>query len=191
MMIDDYSVPVFKALQGIPMSWPDDAPLKASAVLCLLMPPPEKGEALQILFTRRSAFVNSHRGQIGFPGGRREKGDRGPVETALRETYEEIGIAPEDIRVLGSLPPIKALDLQPVIPIVGFTSKSLADCHLNPAEVASVFALPWTNFTPENRQMVRFNVFGRWRETVAYQANSHAIWGLTAVMLTRAEISPS
>jgi 8-oxo-dGTP pyrophosphatase MutT (NUDIX family) len=60
------------------------------------------GEA-QLLFTQRSHLVESHKGQISFPGGGIDPGDDGPVAAALRETHEEVGIRPEDVRILGRL----------------------------------------------------------------------------------------
>ncbi len=189
--MQSYQVPHIGGLTLAPDSWAHDAPLRASAVLCLMIPGLTPGSPLRILFTRRSALVSSHRGQIGFPGGRREQADTSPVVTALRETEEEIGVLSHRIEILGSLPPVKALDLHPVIPIVGVAQLTLDECRPNADEVAEVFALDWTYFTAASRNAVRFNLFGRWRETAIYPAEGYGVWGLTAMMLTRALIASS
>ena len=64
---------------------------KAAAVAVIFIPPKDSSSQYQIIFTKRSLEVGSHKGQIGFPGGLCEMEDRSPEETALRETFEEIG----------------------------------------------------------------------------------------------------
>src|SRR3972149_2333338 len=61
------------------------------------------GGRWHLLFTRRTKNVETHRGQVSFPGGRVEPGDEDAVAAALRETHEEIGVRPEDVRGLGSM----------------------------------------------------------------------------------------
>jgi len=108
---------------------------RASAVLMLLIPPDQGRLHSRIVFIRRSSQVRSHRGQIGFPGGRREPLDTSPSQTALRETHEEIGIDPELVTVLGMLPKAKSLDGMPVVPIIGVAPLSLDDLKPAPFEV--------------------------------------------------------
>lgn len=175
--------PRIRGLNPEPLAWPADSSPRAAAVLCLLLHPPESEEPWHILFTRRSTLVSSHRGQIGFPGGRREVWDSSPSSTALREAYEEIGLDPARVRILGSLEAVKSLDLHPVIPIVGEADVRLTELTPNPSEVAEVFSVPWTCFLPEAQEKLRFNLFGRWRETLLYPAAGYQIWGLTALML--------
>lgn len=178
--------PLIRGLRPEPASWAPDASPRAAAVLCLLLRPSAEGEPFHVLFTRRSALLNSHRGQIGFPGGRREAWDASPTATALREAYEEIGLDPLRVTILGSLDPVKALDLHPVIPIVGEASLRLGELTMNPEEVAAVFSVPWTHFLAAAAEKLRFNLFGRWRETLLYPAAGYNIWGLTALMLHQA-----
>lgn len=77
-----------------------DAPLAPAAVLVPLY---KRGGAYYILFTRRTERVEHHKGQISFPGGARHEEDRDLRDTALRETFEEIGVKPEDVEILGEL----------------------------------------------------------------------------------------
>jgi 8-oxo-dGTP pyrophosphatase MutT (NUDIX family) len=185
---EHYELPLIGGLQPAPDQWPEAIPARASAVLCLFIPPQAPSLEVRVVFTQRSAMVRTHRGQIGFPGGRREIQDRSPIATALRESQEEIGLSPERVTILGSLPPLKALDLHPVVPIVGCAAVELADLKPNHEEVAEIFALPWSALTSQARQNIRFNVFGRWRDTAVYAAGPHPIWGLTAMMLGRAQL---
>lgn len=180
MSIDPYSLPPMQLL-ALPKSWNVDIDPKASAVIAIFMRDPTQG--LCLLFTRRASAMRSHAGQVGFPGGRRELYDENPTATALREADEEIGLAPEDVKVLGMIAPLKSLDARPVLTLVGYTDRYLPDLKPNPAEVAAIFLVPWTELTREKRRAVRFNIFGRWRETPFYDANGHHIWGLTAWML--------
>jgi 8-oxo-dGTP pyrophosphatase MutT (NUDIX family) len=154
----------------------------------LFIPDPDPDAPARIVFTRRSTLVRTHKGQIGFPGGRREEADLSPVVTALRETEEEIGLIPAAVEVLGMLPPMPSLDRRPVIPIVGFSQVDLATLASNADEVAELFALPWPLFTTMAMQNLRFNVFGRWRETPYFPASGYHVWGLTAWILKTAAL---
>jgi 8-oxo-dGTP pyrophosphatase MutT (NUDIX family) len=168
--------------------WPAEMHSRASAVLMLFIPDSDPQAPARIVFTRRSTLVRTHKGQIGFPGGRREAGDISPVATALRETHEEIGLHPEAVEVLGMLPPLPSLDRRAVVPIVGFSHVDLTTLAANEDEVAELFALPWTSFTPEAMQNLRFNVFGLWRDTPYFPALGYHVWGLTAWMLKTAAL---
>src|SRR5258708_31892027 len=73
---------------------------KAAAVLVLLL---RREAGLHVLYTRRADHLSSHRGQVAFPGGRFDRRDPHLLAAALRETHEEVGIAPDQVEVLGSL----------------------------------------------------------------------------------------
>ncbi|MFY7930834.1 MAG: hypothetical protein ACOVS5_18345, partial [Oligoflexus sp.] len=81
---EHYELPLIGGLQPAPDQWPEAIPARASAVLCLFIPPQAPSLEVRVVFTQRSAMVRTHRGQIGFPGGRREIQDRSPIATALR-----------------------------------------------------------------------------------------------------------
>lgn len=155
----------------------------------MLMIPPEKGRSQsRIVFIRRSSQVRSHRGQIGFPGGRREPSDISPSQTALRETHEELGIDPGLVTVLGMLPKTKSLDGMPVIPIVGLASLDLDGLKPEPLEVEKPFAIPWTHFTRDQYFGFNMNIFGIWRKSGVFEAQDLKIWGLTAHVLCTADL---
>ncbi len=180
--------PRILGLSDAPSQWASDAHQKSAAVLALFIPGPHPGEPLELLFTKRSAHVRTHKGQIGFPGGRRELKDSSPVDTALREAHEEVGLAPDQVCVLGSLPLVKSLELHPVIPIVAYAPIRLTDLKASDEEVAQMFSVPWTAFTRQEQVRTRFNIFGLWRDTAVYPAGGHHIWGLTAKIITLANL---
>ena len=85
----------------------------------VLMPIQEREDGDHLVLTKRAEQLNHHRGQIAFPGGRVDADDRGELEAALRESYEEIGIDPTHVRVLGRLDQVTAAYDFIVTPFVG------------------------------------------------------------------------
>jgi 8-oxo-dGTP pyrophosphatase MutT (NUDIX family) len=136
-----------------------------------------------LLFTLRTESLARHSGQISFPGGRSEEGDPSPVETALRETQEETGIAAGAITVAGYLDRYltgTGFDIQPVVGLLaeGFV---LAP---DPREVASVFEVPLAYLLdPANRRREARHIGGRDRHFHAITYHQHEIWGATAAII--------
>jgi 8-oxo-dGTP pyrophosphatase MutT (NUDIX family) len=94
-----------------------------------------------ILFTRRNNDLPEHSGQVAFPGGRADPGDATPEETALRETYEEIGLNPGRVRILGSIKSFLTITNYNVKPIVGSVPWP-SPIRLAQVEVSRVFTIP-------------------------------------------------
>jgi 8-oxo-dGTP pyrophosphatase MutT (NUDIX family) len=94
-----------------------------------------------LLFTRRTENVETHRGQVSFPGGRVEAGDDDAVAAALRETHEEIGVRPEDVRVLGQMDSLLTVTQYLITPVVGVVPWPYP-LRPDPIEVAGVFLIP-------------------------------------------------
>ncbi|MGE0310910.1 MAG: CoA pyrophosphatase [Lautropia sp.] len=115
--------------------------LRPAAVLIGFLPRP--GGA-GLLLTRRSEQLVSHRGQIAFPGGRVDASDPSPIAAALREAHEEVGIPPDDVEVLGTLPEYLTGSGYRITPVVGLIEPApvLAELAIEPAEVAEVFEVP-------------------------------------------------
>ena len=136
-----------------------------------------------LLFTRRTDSLARHSGQVSFPGGRSESGDLTPVETALRETFEETGIAPSFITVAGYLDRYltgTGFDIQPV---VGLLADGFALAP-DPREVADVFEVPLAFLCdPANRRRESREIGGRQRRFYAFTYQSHEIWGATAAIV--------
>jgi 8-oxo-dGTP pyrophosphatase MutT (NUDIX family) len=136
-----------------------------------------------LLFTRRTETLAKHSGQISFPGGRSEADDLSPVETALRETLEETGIAGGFITVAGYLDRYltgTGFDIQPV---VGVLAEGFALAP-DPREVASVFEVPLAFLLdPANRRRETRVIGGRDRRFYAITYQEHEIWGATAAII--------
>jgi coenzyme A diphosphatase NUDT7 len=142
----------------------------------------------QVLFIRRSTRLGSHRGQIGFPGGRLEAGDRNPRETALREAAEEVGLRPELVTVLGGVDPIPALDGSLVYPIIGITEATRNGLQMNLSEVSDIYMVPLKFLASENQRKFEFNLFGCWRRSFLYDCGAISVWGLSAEILAKADL---
>src|SRR6266545_6615128 len=118
--------------------WRSEREIRPAAVL---VPVVRREGGLTVLFTRRTAHLNDHAGQISFPGGRSEPGDTGAAETALREAAEEIGLAAAQVEVLGKLQEYVTVTGYRVTPVVGLVTPPL-ELRLDEFEVAEVFEVP-------------------------------------------------
>lgn len=116
-------------------SWP--GPIRA-AVLCALF---EEDGCLCVLLTRRAASLRSHTSEVSFPGGRLEKGET-PQDAALREAFEEVGLNPEEVEILGNLSPFSTRRLEvAILPFVGWLSQP-PSLQPNPDEVEQILRVP-------------------------------------------------
>jgi 8-oxo-dGTP pyrophosphatase MutT (NUDIX family) len=161
------------------------APRKPSAVAIVFFI--NECNETNVLFIRRSTSVSSHRGQIGFPGGRLEVGDQRPRDTALREAQEEVGLDLKRVRVLGGIEPLPALDGTLVFPIVAVTDTPVPELRLNSAEVAEIYMIPVELVLESNRREFSFNMFGFWRKSYLYDCGPISVWGLSAEILRLAK----
>jgi 8-oxo-dGTP pyrophosphatase MutT (NUDIX family) len=138
---------------------------------------------LVVLLTQRSAALRHHAGQISFPGGRMEECDTDIVATALRETHEEVGIAPQDITVLGyldAMPTITGFAVTPIVGSVAAGTKVVVD----KSEVEFAFEVPLSYLLNRNNARSSERDFnGRKLPIVEFQFERHRIWGATAHML--------
>jgi len=160
--------------------WRSDREIRAAAVL---VPVVRREKELTVLFTRRTAHLHDHAGQISFPGGRTEPGDAGAAETAMRETREEIGLAAERVEVIGELPQYVTVTGYRVTPVVGLVTPPL-DLRPDDFEVAEVFEAPLAFLLdPANHQRNHVLFDGRERYYYAIPYQTHYIWGATAGML--------
>lgn len=161
---------------------------KQSAVMLLLY---LKNDEWHLLAIRRSTDGGVHSGQIGFPGGQQEPTDDNLLETALRETYEEVGIAPSTIIPLGALSPVYiAVSNFEVAPFVGFWhSPSPLSLSINEVEMA--IELPIAKlFDPSTKTNVNLRTPANlYRNVNAYGPSKDiVIWGATALMIAELEL---
>jgi 8-oxo-dGTP pyrophosphatase MutT (NUDIX family) len=158
----------------------------------VLVPLVERDDGLHVLLTRRTDHLHDHAGQISFPGGRADPGDVDVVDTALRETHEEVGLPRERVQVLGPLNTYSTVSSYVVTPIVGLITPPF-DLALDAFEVAEAFEVPLQFLmTPahHHRHAAEFEGVKRqflsmpWRGVDALgQPREYFIWGATAAML--------
>lgn len=144
-------------------------PLEA-AVLALIT----REKSPRLLLTQRSSKLETHSGQVAFPGGMYEPEDKNLLETALRETTEEVGICNSEIEIVGELSPVFSHHKIAVKPYVGFVNPD-ADLCKNIDEVAAIFAPPLAFFLQA----------GDCEEHGApcFHFENYRIWGLTGMMI--------
>jgi 8-oxo-dGTP pyrophosphatase MutT (NUDIX family) len=149
----------------------------------VLVPLVERTTGLAILLTQRSADLRHHAGQISFPGGRVEAKDAGPVEAALRETEEEIGLSRQHIEVVGFLDDHLILSGYRITPVVAFVRPGF-ELRLDPTEVVETFEVPLSYVLDPAHHVPRRRRLGT-REIELHDIDfeGHNIWGATAGML--------
>lgn len=136
-----------------------------------------------VLLTRRTDHLPDHAGQISFPGGRIEPEDADARAAALRETYEEIGLGADHVKVIGQFAEHGTSTGFRVIPVVGLVSPPF-DLTLDAHEVADAFEVPLDFITdPANCRIETGLRKGRRRRTYAFHYQDRVIWGFTARIL--------
>lgn len=157
-----------------------EAELRPAAVLAPIIMRPE---GWTMLFTQRAEETPAHPGQISFPGGRVQESDTGPLDTALRETFEEIGLAADRIEALGAFDRYETGTGYRITPVVGLIEPGF-ELKLDPREVASVFEAPLSFlFDPANHERREGEWRGVKRAYYAMPYGDHFIWGATAGMV--------
>lgn len=138
-----------------------------------------------VLFTERTETVEDHKGQVSFPGGRVDDGDASRLETALRETEEEIGLRREDVTILGQLDELLTSTLYHITPIVG-TFLWPYEFRLSSDELSEVFGVPlkWLA-DPANIEIRHLDhpIYGPQIPVYFFHYAKHTIWGATARMV--------
>ncbi|MBW1920037.1 MAG: CoA pyrophosphatase [Deltaproteobacteria bacterium] len=136
----------------------------------------------KVLFTKRTSMVETHKGQISFPGGAVDKNDGSFVETALREAYEETGIRREDVSLLGQIDDTRTVASDFVIhPFVGLIPYPYP-FKVNSREVERLIEVPLRIFAPTSSgsPILPVEYEGSIYEGVAYSYKGDVIWGATA-----------
>jgi 8-oxo-dGTP pyrophosphatase MutT (NUDIX family) len=140
-----------------------------------------------ILYTRRTNTVAEHKGQVAFPGGRKNQEDDSAQQTALREAFEEIGMNPKDVRILGELDSLPTVSNFRVVPIVGVIPWPYK-FKPHPMEVERIFTLPlqWLacseNFTIRQREITTPGQSSpQVLEVIYYKPfDGETLWGVSA-----------
>jgi 8-oxo-dGTP pyrophosphatase MutT (NUDIX family) len=158
-----------------------DLPPHGHMRAAVLVPVFEAGGVPHLLLTRRTDLVEHHKGQISFPGGRAEEGDADLLATALRETQEEIGLAPGSVEILGRLDECRTVASGfAITPYVGLIPPPEALIP-NPVEIDSLIVVPLPVFLDAaNLRVERVTFEDGEHEVVSYEYPPHVIWGVTA-----------
>ncbi len=160
----------------------DSTPLTGEGPMAAVLAPlfeDDEGK-VRIVLTKRPDSMPTHAGHIAFPGGRSDPDDDGPIDTALREAHEEVGIRREQVEILGFLPAIDTVEYKPwVVPVVGRVATPL---RLVPSrrEVARIYTPPLADLADETSW---WSVPWDGRRIWYYELEGDTLWGATARMI--------
>jgi 8-oxo-dGTP pyrophosphatase MutT (NUDIX family) len=162
---------------------------RAPTAAAVLVPLVRREQGLYMLLTQRTAHLTDHAGQISFPGGRAEPQDGGPVETALRETEEEVGLSRRHVEVIGALPAYTTVTRYVVTPVVALVTPPF-ELSLDDFEVEEAFEVPLPFLmNPAHHRRHAFEMAGMQRQFLSMpwhdpdQDREFFIWGATAAMI--------
>lgn len=154
----------------------EDAAYRHGAVL---VPFFGDGGEYKVLFTKRSDTVEAHKGQMSFPGGRIDEQDHSLLDTALRETEEEIGLSRQAVTVLGRSDDARTLSSNYIVhPFVGLIPHPYP-FHLNAGEVRKLIEVPFELFF-DTEEIIPVEYESRIYRNLAYRYDGEVIWGATA-----------
>jgi 8-oxo-dGTP pyrophosphatase MutT (NUDIX family) len=175
-----------KAALSLEIPYPERLPLREGtpAAVLALFGVNRKGEP-HLLMTRRTETVETHKGQMAFPGGVCTLGES-CEEAALRETFEEVGVLPRHVQVLGILDELSTPSGFTITPVVGVIDSPIeeVDFLLNADEIAEAFWIPLRVLLGAGcyrREML--SVAGKQYPIHVYQVGPHRIWGATGAMI--------
>lgn len=149
----------------------------------VLVPVTEYPHRPELILTRRALTMNSHAGEVAFPGGKRDPGDPDLLATALRESEEEVGLPPAQVQVLGQLAQLRSRAGIKVTPWVGLVPPDVPLAP-NPSELDSIFRVPLAFFAEQRPQLdhpVRWQ--GHEYLMPTWRWEGQVIWGLTAYII--------
>jgi 8-oxo-dGTP pyrophosphatase MutT (NUDIX family) len=149
---------------------------RQAAVIMLIF---ERDGEPHFLLTRRTEEVSTHKGQISFPGGMLQAGEN-LEQAALRETFEEVGITPDRIDILGRFHDYISITSHLVAPFAGYIGGTFATVPQR-TEVAEVLQVPFAVFADPSRLRTEpMFLSGKMRDVYFYRYEPYEIWGLTA-----------
>ncbi|MAN62381.1 MAG: CoA pyrophosphatase [Parvibaculum sp.] len=165
-----------------PDDWVDPKDRPDLRLAAVLVPIIEHDAGPTLLLTRRADHLNSHSGQVAFPGGKVEPGET-PVDGALREAEEEVGLDRSFVDVAGFLNPYETGTGFRILPVISFVRPGFS-LTAEPGEVAEIFEVP-LSFLMNDDNHERHSVFwrGKRRAYYAMPYQGHYIWGATAGMI--------
>ena len=159
---------------------PEGRILRPAAVLVAFQDGPG---GLRVILTKRASHLKHHPGQIAFPGGKVDATDPSHEAAALREAHEEIGLAPDNVEVLGRLAPHETVTGFAMTPVLGLVRHDFVPTA-EAGEVEEVFTVPLSHvLTPANYRVEARLWRGEWRRFYTVPYGPYYIWGATARIL--------
>ncbi len=156
----------------------DTPPVPAAVLVPIIM-----YEQPALLLTRRTSHLKSHAGQVCFPGGRVDPGDRDPEACALREAHEEIGLDPASVEIVGRMGDYVTGTGYRITPVIALLPPGLSYLG-SPDEVEAIFEFPFSVLLdPEAPRRQKQHVRGQWRDYWVWPHADHFIWGATAAIM--------
>ena len=160
-------------------------PNEHSTSAAVLVPLIEQDGELHIVFTTRAKHLRHHPGQVSFPGGKSDETDQSLIDTALRESYEEIGLLPELVTPIGWLPTHHTITNFTIYPLVGLIKKE-PEFNINYDEVNDVFFAPLNHFITRQTHSTISPTFNNSHHKVHFMPyQGRMIWGATAAILDK------
>lgn len=149
----------------------------------ILLPLFRKKKGYHVLLTKRTKKVKTHKGEISFPGGVYDQEDRTLEKTALRETFEEIGLREKDVEILGCLDDVETLTKYMIRPFVGIFP-SPYPLVVNREEIEEIIEVPLQSLLQKDRfEKKKISLERGERTFYTYRYGKHFIWGATAGIL--------
>lgn len=151
----------------------------------VLVPVVERSDGPALLFTKRASHLGEHPGQMSFPGGSREPSDRDLTDTALREAEEEIGLHPEEVRVVGRLDDIHTTTRYSITPVVGRVPDRAYDP--DEREVAEIAVLSLADLTDADSYELERRDHPEYGEVDVhfFRVDGYTVWGATGRILVQ------
>jgi 8-oxo-dGTP pyrophosphatase MutT (NUDIX family) len=138
----------------------------------------------QVILTRRSQHLSTHKGQVAFPGGKAESFDKDPEATALREAHEEIGLDPVSVQVVGQMGQVLSRQGFVVTPIVGVVPEhQIAGLVPNLDELDRIFTVPISFLVNNSPVMDEISISEGVQQVPSFYYEDYRIWGMTAFIL--------
>lgn len=163
-----------------PALYPDQTGWPAAVLVPLI----EVSGRFDLLLTKRTDTVEHHKSQISFPGGRADEADRTLEETALRESWEEIGLPAEAVRVIGTLDQVWTPSGFLITPVVGIIPPPLPVLVPSPSEVEEVLIIPLEKFFDEALYHAELRMVRGVERTVHFfDVAAEPVWGATALII--------
>lgn len=158
----------------------ENQPLRKASVLIGFV---ERNQELSIIFTKRAKHLKHHPGQVSFPGGKFEHQDINLANTALRETYEEVGIRGSEINIFGQMPELITISKFSVTPFLAFVDKGYTT-NIDRNEVDEVFEVPAKLILDHSQlKSQQFQFANHSHRVFGLSYKQHFIWGMTAQII--------